>query len=51
MALDFNNNHIIYYHMDAQQSIWLAQTYFASPDYLAVQDWIHATFFILTPLI
>ena len=47
MALAFNNNYIIYYHMDAQWSIGLAQTYFSSPDYSVVQDWIHATF--LTP--
>ena len=47
MALAFNNNNTIYYYIDAQQSIWLTKTYFASPDYLLVQDWIHAT--LLTP--
>ena len=30
--------------MEAQQSIWLALSYFTSLDYLAVQEWIHATF-------
>ena len=44
MALTFNNKHVIHYHMDAQQPTGLALTYFASPDYLAVQDWIHSTF-------
>ena len=32
MALTFNDNHIIYCHMDAQHSIGLAWTYFTSPD-------------------
>ena len=45
MALAFNNNnHIIYYHMDAQQSTGLVQTYFTGPDYLVVQDRIYAAF-------
>ena len=34
--------------MDAQQSLGLAWTYFTSPDYLAVQEWIHGVFYILT---
>ena len=40
MAVALNNNHIIYYCMDAQ---WW--TYFDSPDYLIVQCWVHSTFF------
>ena len=51
MALAFNNNHIIYYHMDAQFSRRSAWTYFTGPDYSAAPDWIHATFYILTLLI
>ena len=45
MALTFNSNHIVYYHMDTQHSIGLAQTYFASLHYLVVQCWVHSTFF------
>ena len=37
MALAFNDNHIIYYHMDVQWSIELIQTYFTNPNYLVVQ--------------
>ena len=52
MALTCNNNHIIYYQMDAQRSIGLGQTNFASADYLVVQCWVCSTFFfMLTPLI
>ena len=34
-ALVFNNNHVIYYHMDAQWSIGLAWTYFANAIWLS----------------
>ena len=44
MDLAFNGNQIIYYHMHVQWSTDLAQTYFTSPDYFAVQCWIHAAF-------
>ena len=40
----FDDNHIIFYHMDAQQSTGMAWTYFANPDYLVLQCWVHATF-------
>ena len=43
MALASNDNNI-YYHMDVQWSNRLLQTYFANPDSLDVQCWIHATF-------
>ena len=43
MALYINNNHILYYHMDAVRSYLLGHTYFTSPDYLVVQRWIRAT--------
>ena len=33
MALLFNNDQIIYYHMDALWSMILAQMFFAYPDY------------------
>ena len=45
MALAYNDNHIIYYHMDAQQSVGLGRTYFTSPDYLVVQCLVCYTFF------
>ena len=45
MSLAFNDNHIIYYHIDAQWSIDLGQIYFARPDCLSVQCWVHSTFF------
>ena len=44
MTLTFDNNHIIYYLMDAQWLVGLVQTYFAISDYLTVQEWIHAAF-------
>ena len=44
MALVLNNDHIIYYHMDALLSVGLAWTYFAHPDYLVVQCWVHCTY-------
>ena len=44
IATGNHGSHIIYYHMDAQWSIGLAWTYFTSPDYLAVQERIHAAF-------
>ena len=47
MVLAFNNNHIIYYHMDAQQSIGLGQTYFTSSDCLVVQFLVCSLFFHL----
>ena len=43
MAQAFNNNHNIYYHMDAHWSVGLAWTCFVSPKYLAVQDWVNVT--------
>ena len=36
MALLFNNNHKISYHMDAQWSIGFAWIYFTNPDYSVV---------------
>ena len=45
MAWAFNNNDIIYYHIDAQWSIGWEQTYFTSSDYLVVQCWVCTTFF------
>ena len=47
MALGFSNNHIIYYHMDAEWSTGLGWTYFPSPDYLAVKCLFHSMFFHL----
>ena len=44
MGLTINNYHIIYYHIDATQSVGLVLTYFTKPDYLAVQGWVQATF-------
>ena len=41
MALELNDTDIIYYHMDTTWSLVLAQTYFAHPDCLVVQGWIH----------
>ena len=37
MVVAFDDNHIIYYHMDVQQSTGLVWTYFMNPDYLVVQ--------------
>ena len=51
MAVAFNNNHFIYYHMDAQLSVGLGWTYFASPDYLVVQYWVHSMFFFILILV
>ena len=45
MALESNDNHNIYYHMDAQWSIGLGHIYFTSPDYLVVQCLVHLTLF------
>ena len=45
IALAFNNNHIICYHMDMQWSVGLRWCYFVSPDYVVVQCWVHSTFF------
>ena len=44
MALAFNNDHIIDYHMDALQSVDLAQTYFTDPDYLVFQCWVFTVY-------
>ena len=43
MTLAFNNDHIIYYQMDALQSMGLALTYFTHPDYFVVHWWVHDT--------
>ena len=43
MALMFNDDHLMYYHMDVQ-SVGLAQTYFTHLDYLVVQCWVQATY-------
>ena len=51
MALALNNNHIIYYCMDAQWSVGLGWTYFASPVYLVVQCWVHSMFFFILILL
>ena len=45
MTLTCNNNHIVYYHMDAQQSVGLGWTYFTSPDYFVIQCWFCSMFF------
>ena len=37
MSLMFNNDHIIYYYMDALQLVGFAMTYFTDPDHLVVQ--------------
>ena len=37
VALEFKNDYIIYYDMDALWSVGLVQTNFAHPDYLVVQ--------------
>ena len=44
MALAFNNEHIVYYHMDALWSMALMQTNFTHPDYLGVQCLVHTTY-------
>ena len=44
MVLQLNSGRIIYYYMDATQSVGLMWTYFAHPEYLAVQGWIQTTF-------
>ena len=36
MALLINKAHILYYHMDAIQSIMLGCSYIANPDYLVI---------------
>ena len=36
MALGFNNEQVIYYHMVAIQSVGLVWTYFAHPDFLVI---------------
>ena len=43
MALTFNNDHLIYYIMDATKSVGLVQSYFTHADCLVVQCWEHAT--------
>ena len=43
MAQAFIND-IIYYQMDMQWSVGLAWTYFANPDHIVVQCWVHATY-------
>ena len=56
MALLMNDAHIFYHHIDALQSVSLAQSYFSHPEYLLVRYWVCAavlfqysinTFFIL----
>ena len=51
VTLAFNDNHIIYYYMDAQQSIGLVQAYFPSPDYFIFSVGSIALSFILILLI
>ena len=46
ISLAFNDNHIIYDHMDVQWSIEFAQTYFTNPAYLVFQYWVHAAFYL-----
>ena len=43
MALQLNNSHIRYYHMDTTQSVGLMWNYLSHPDYLVIQGWIYAT--------
>ena len=50
VALAFNDNHIIYYHMDLQWSTGLEWTYITNLDCLVVQCWVSATFYLLTQL-
>ena len=47
MALAFNSDHIIYYDMDAMQSVVLMWTYFIHPTYLVVQYWVHTYMHLL----
>ena len=42
-VLDLNYAHIIYYHINASQSVCLVQIYFAHADFLDILGWIHAT--------
>ena len=44
MGVLYNNNHIIFYHIDALQAVGLAWTYFTYPDYLVVQCWVYVTY-------
>ena len=44
MALVFNNDHIIFYHIYAIWSGGLAQNHFAHPDYLVILCCVHATY-------
>ena len=37
---DIQNNYIIYFYIDATQSLGLAQTYFTNLDYMVVQCWV-----------
>ena len=41
MAIYINNNHILYYHMDAYRYIMLGCN--TSSDYLVIQGWIRTT--------
>ena len=43
MALYINDQHILYYHIDAYQSLTMGHSYFESSDYLVVQRLIRPT--------
>ena len=46
MGLHMNDGHIIYYYLDATQSVGLMQTCFNHLDFLVVQCWICAMFML-----
>ena len=43
MALHIDDQHILYYHMDAYMSRMLEHGCCQSPNYLAIQGWIRST--------
>ena len=44
MALAFNTDHTVYYHMDALWSMGLAWTYFTHPAYVFIQCRVCTTY-------
>ena len=48
MALMFNDDHIIYYHMDATHSFGLVQNYFTHPNYSVVNFGSAPLIYLLT---
>ena len=49
MAHNINDNHTLYYHIDAVRST--AYNYFFNPDYLVIKSWTHATLLFLDKII